>query len=205
MDATMTTAAPRPVGLPISNGKLAIWVFLGTEIMFFTGLIGAYIVLRMSNAAIWPSHHQVLSEPIGAFNTFVLICSSVTVVLAHRAAERRQSARSFWLLGVTFLLGCVFLGVKAFEYHEKWIHDLTPWTVSQAHPDWQLWSATYFVLTGFHALHVLAGLFAWAWLMLVAMTFGWKLRHAGFIENAGIYWHFVDIVWIFLFPLLYLM
>lgn len=193
------------MGLPIPNGKLAMWVFLGTEIMFFTGLIGAYIVLRMANSAIWPAHEEVLSEPIGAFNTFVLICSSVTVVLAHQALVRGRNGKSIGLLMVTFLLGFVFLGVKAFEYHEKWTHGLVPWAVSDTHPGWQLWSATYFVMTGFHAIHVFAGLLAWGWLLLLGMTFGLRSRHANYIENAGIYWHFVDIVWIFLFPMLYLM
>jgi heme/copper-type cytochrome/quinol oxidase subunit 3 len=202
------TGIPTPskeMSLPISNGKLAIWVFLGTEIMFFTGLIGAYIVLRISQADQWPPHHEVLSEPIGAFNTFVLILSSVTVVLAHQALLRGRSGRSLALIGATILLGLVFLAVKGYEYYGKWEHDLVPWAISEEHPTWQLWSATYFMMTGFHALHVLVGIFAWLWLVLVAAVVGLKRRHAGFIENAGIYWHFVDIVWIFLFPMLYLM
>jgi cytochrome c oxidase subunit 3 len=196
---------PVSTALPVSNGKLAIWLFLGTEVMFFTGLIGAYIVLRISNLETWPSHHEVLHEPIGAFNTFVLICSSVTVVLAHQAILRGQRAKCWWLMAVTFLLGFVFLGVKAFEYAEKFQHHLLPWEISAEHPGWRLWSGTYFMMTGFHALHVLVGLIAWGWILVVGATFGLKDRHAHFIENAGIYWHFVDLVWIFLFPLLYLM
>lgn len=194
-----------PMGLPISNGKLAIWVFLGTEIMFFTGLIGAYIVLRIAHADLWPRHDEVLSEPIGAFNTFVLIVSSVTVVLAHQSLLRGRGGRALALIAATIVLGLVFLAVKGYEYHEKWQHHLVPWEISEFHPTWQLWSATYFMMTGFHALHVLAGIVVWLWLVVIAMLGGLTLRHAGFVENAGIYWHFVDIVWIFLFPMLYLM
>lgn len=196
---------PLGTALPVPNGKLGIWLFLGTEVMFFTGLIGAYLVLRMSNASRWPAHHEVLNEPIGAFNTFVLICSSVTVVLAHQAIQLGRYRRCLTLITLTLLLGCVFLGVKGFEYHEKWVHGLVPWQVSQEHPGWRMWSGTYFMMTGFHAIHVLVGLIAWAWVLLVGWTAGLRQQHEQFIENAGIYWHFVDLVWIFLFPLLYLM
>ena len=205
MHSGTSLAEPRPMGLPISDGKLAIWVFLGTEIMFFTGLIGAYIVLRVGNADLWPAHHEVLSEPIGAFNTFALICSSVTVVLALQAIRRGRRARCLGLIGGTFLLGFLFLGVKAYEYFEKWEHGLTPWAVARAHPDWKLWSSTYFMTTGFHALHVFAGLVAWGWILLAGLTVGPQACRASYVENAGIYWHFVDVVWIFLFPMLYLM
>lgn len=203
--ASSATVTPRVNKLPVSNGKLAIWLFLGTEVMFFTGLIGAYIVLRIANADVWPSHHEVLNEPIGAFNTFVLICSSVTVVLAHVAALQHRYSRALFLITITFFLGFVFLGVKAFEYYEKIHHGLLPWEISAEHPGWRLWSGTYFMMTGFHALHVLIGLIAWGWLILVGLAVGLRSHHAHFIENAGIYWHFVDLVWIFLFPMLYLM
>src|SRR5262245_14616097 len=100
-------------GLPIPNGKTIVWLFLSTEIMFFAGLIGRYVVLRFG-ARTWPRPHDVhLSEPIGAFNTFVLICSSVTVVLALEAAKMNKAGLAKLLTAITFLLGCVFLGVKA--------------------------------------------------------------------------------------------
>src|SRR6185295_9224266 len=112
--------------LPIPNGKTCLWLFLSTEIMFFAGLIGTYIVLRFGAIA-WPAPHDVhLSEPIGAFNTFVLICSSVTVVLALEAAKHNKaSSAKGWIL-LTFLLGSVFLGVKAYEYNAKFEHGLYP-------------------------------------------------------------------------------
>lgn len=114
--------------LPLSLGKLCLWLFLSTEIMFFAGLIGAYVVLRFgAPTGSWPTQHDVyLSEPIGAFNTFVLICSSLSIVLSLEAARKNQSgAAKKWLL-VTFVLGCVFLGVKAYEYKEKFAHGIFP-------------------------------------------------------------------------------
>src|SRR5688572_4469493 len=112
--------------LPIPNGKTCLWLFLSTEIMFFAGLIGTYIVLRFGAIA-WPSPHDVhLSEPIGAFNTFVLICSSVTVVLALEAAKHNETAKAKGYILLTFLLGSVFLGVKGYEYQQKFAHGIYP-------------------------------------------------------------------------------
>jgi cytochrome c oxidase subunit 3 len=322
--------------LPIPNGKTCMWLFLSTEIMFFAGLIGTYIVLRFGAIA-WPAPHDVhLSEPIGAFNTFVLICSSVTVVLALEAAKfNHTAAAKGWIL-LTFLLGSVFLGVKAYEYQQKFAHGIYPvkphglvhdkadifytaavrrrlgelrtqitssgaeistddqarlnivdelskmvdaaeaairdnpdapeegrikimelayliypphdhHTVAHAAaagavpadaafrlvafqqeasaagehdaghaqgyndrypwlrlpimiPGGPLWASTYFLLTGFHALHVLIGIIVFALLLFVTID----RTKANFVENIGLYWHFVDLVWIFLFPLLYL-
>jgi cytochrome c oxidase subunit 3 len=346
--------------LPIPNGKTCMWLFLSTEIMFFAGLIGTYIVLRFGAIA-WPAPHDVhLSEPIGAFNTFVLICSSVTVVLALEAAKFNHAAKAKGYILLTFLLGSVFLGVKAYEYQQKFAHGIYPmkphglvydkadihyaaavrkrlgelktlittgpgeWTfwdelfkvfglgetqittaegglteegnaririiddlsrlvddaemairnnpdapeegriklmelayliypphdhntvahaaevgavpvgpamrlvafqqnaaATEAHdaehaegyndkyswlrlpimiPGGPLWASTYFLLTGFHALHVLIGIIVFALLLLVTID----RSRANFVENIGLYWHFVDLVWIFLFPLLYL-
>src|SRR5262245_1668079 len=114
-------------GLPIPLGKTIVWLFLSTEIMFFAGLIGTYVVLRFGAPA-WPQTHEVhLSEPIGAFNTFVLICSSVTVVLALEAARSNKTGVAKLFTLITFLLGCVFLGVKAYEYSAKFSHGIYPW------------------------------------------------------------------------------
>ncbi len=313
--------------LPIPNGKAFMWLFLSTEIMFFAGLIGTYIVLRFG-ALTWPSTHDVhLAEIWGAANTFVLICSSVTIVLALEAAKSgNASTAKGWML-LTLLLGCVFLGIKMYEYNAKFSHGVYPQhphsqiyekpdiyyaqavrtrltalkagfenktdrteedtarigvvddilrkvdvaektlrdnpdspegrilifqlsdeiyprasihehRASPAHagggrsqfklvaleegtagghlaglndqyswlklpimiPGGNMWASTYFLLTGFHALHVVVGLIAFAILMTMTLD-----RHAaGVIENVGLYWHFVDLVWIFLFPLLYL-
>ncbi|MCA9176022.1 MAG: cytochrome c oxidase subunit 3 [Planctomycetales bacterium] len=114
--------------LPINNGKVCLWLFLSTEIMFFAGLIGTYIVLRFGvPAGTWPTPHDVhVSEPIGAFNTFVLIVSSATVVFALEAAKKNQAQKARSFLMATFILGCVFLGVKMVEYRSKFSHGITP-------------------------------------------------------------------------------
>jgi len=114
--------------LPLGRGKLCLWLFLSTEIMFFAGLIGTYIVLRFGvPAGTWPAPHDVhLQEYVGAFNTFVLICSSVTIVLALEASKQNNAGLAkFWMI-LTFALGCVFLGVKAYEYKEKFKHGIYP-------------------------------------------------------------------------------
>ncbi len=296
-------------GLPLSKGKLIMWLFLSTEIMFFAALLGSYVVLRFG-AAVWPKpHHVHLSEPIGAFNTFVLICSSVTIVLALEAARvNKVGLAKTWML-LTLLLGTLFLGIKAYEYQAKFSHGIYPWkprgliyerpdlyygsavrarlgepamidrlkelddtpadqlSTDQvaartrlqqvrkmvASPDQQafdlavvadqimplpaegaahaegggdghgghggglndvfpwlrlpivipggnMWASTYFLMTGFHAIHVLVGLIVFA----ILLSYRLDAKRAGMIENAGLYWHFVDLVWIFLFPLLYL-
>ena len=340
--------------LPLRNGKVCLWLFLSTEIMFFAGLIGTYIVLRFgAPAGSWPTPHDVhVKEWIGAFNTFVLICSSVSIVLALEASKsNKASLAKLWMI-VTFVLGSLFLGVKAYEYNSKFAHGIYPaqphsqvydradiyyvaalrarlkdlekeelsaedkelaakllslvrWTELQvaktndegailalsydiyplhryekyAHgqiesrqkqvaselasveasqqqldqktgeltpeekkqlaliidekgnllncqevlaeikkgdhglndqhhwlkmpiyiPSGNMWASTYFLLTGFHAIHVLVGLIAFA--LLLPLNLG--SQKEGLIENIGLYWHFVDLVWIFLFPLLYL-
>ena len=313
--------------LPISNGKTFMWLFLSTEIMFFSALIGTYIVLRFGAVA-WPSTHDVhLAEIWGATNTFILICSSVTIVLALESAKRdnASSARAWMVL--TLLLGSVFLGIKGIEYQAKFSHGIYPqhphsqiyekadiyyaqavrlrlnelkvelegtadrtseqddmlrtvddilrelnatevklrdnpdspdgridlmrladkiyprasvhehrpsehqeaaspsrftlaalaeegggdhlegWNDKEPWlklpimiPGGNMWASTYFLLTGFHALHVVVGLIAFV--ILISMTL--NRAAAGIVENLGLYWHFVDLVWIFLFPLLYL-
>ena len=360
-------------GLPMPNGKTCMWLFLSTEIMFFAGLIGTYIVLRFGAPA-WPLPHEVhLSEPIGAFNTFVLICSSVSVVLALEAARLNHVGRAKGWIAITLILGTVFLGVKAYEYQAKFAHGIYPQKphsliyekpdlayasrvrqsleahqlrLSQAEdpseeqleqlavtgtllrhvarpaelsaaqsgnqegqlildrlaiaimphgeqmeiekkllqkerttlqerrgaldaqlqplrderakikeqaggedrlkqldtqiaalnvdatevegrlnaitllegadqglnekyhwlhlpmviPGGNMWASTYFLLTGFHAIHVLVVLIVFALFLLIRLD----RERAPHIENIGLYWHFVDLVWIFLFPLLYL-
>ncbi|HEX4000776.1 MAG TPA: heme-copper oxidase subunit III [Pirellulales bacterium] len=288
-------------GLPLPNSKLIVWLFLSTEIMFFAALIGVFIVIRFGAPA-WPMAHEVfLSEPIGAFNTFVLICSSVTIVLALEAARANKAGLAKGLVALTLVLGSVFLGVKAFEYHHKFEHgiypmaprsriyeradlyygsavrerlsdaavqkeitklkgapssqlsesvreglaqldqlttvvqdpnatpkmlqekvadlalpppapgqmapegglnELFPWLkLPIVIPGGNMWASTYFLLTGFHALHVFIGLVIF---LLMVLFMRLDRDRAYVIENIGLYWHFVDLVWIFLFPLIYL-
>jgi cytochrome c oxidase subunit 3 len=304
------------MGLPLPNGKLALWIFLVTEITFFTALIGTYMLLRNgqpTNSTPWPSPHDVhLVEWIGALNTFVLICSSLTVVLCHwslhearkasdAAQKKALTSKAVLYLGITLALGLVFLGIKAYEYQQKIVHQILPGRIFElkndgtpvtykyvrhvkeqlehiekeggvndeakglcnslledinaskltpkevnarvvgvkndhikvrpcdmphkdseslkakgileadpnAHvsyliPYGNLWASCYFAMTGFHAIHVLGGIVVFG-IYLLAAAFGkFGPQNELAIELTGLYWHFVDIVWIFLFPLLYL-
>jgi cytochrome c oxidase subunit 3 len=284
----MTTAvhdepqAQSHMGLPLPNGKLAIWFFLVTEIMFFTALIGTYLILRngQPKTGEWPTPHAVhLIEWVGALNTFVLIVSSLTVVLAHHHLAKGNTTRALQFVAVTLVLGCVFLVVKYTEYKAKFEHDILPGHIGEnldaatgqlyferiraqlgekiqanhpmasecqdllskmtgkegvvsvtpkeigdqimvlnehseehGHPlnlspniKWgNMWASCYFAMTGFHALHVLGGIVAFGIVLVIALMGRFGVQHSLMLENLGLYWHFVDIVWIFLFPLLYL-
>ncbi len=185
--------APSATGIP--NGKLGMWLFLASEVMFFTGLIGAYLVLRMSNPA-WPGHEGHLNVAIGTANTLLLICSSTTIVLALAASAREAlPAVRRWLLA-TVVLGSGFLVIKGTEYSAKFAHHIVPSTNV-------FWSC-YFVLTGFHAAHVLGGILLNLWVLSYTASAARWAMYRQRLELAGLYWHFVDIVWIFLFPMLYL-
>jgi cytochrome c oxidase subunit III len=286
------------MGVPIPNGKLGMWLFLGTEIMFFTAFIGTYIVLRLGSPG-WPSDPAVTHIVVyaGAINTFVLICSSVSVVLAHEAMLMRQFKRATNWVIITFVLACVFLGIKSYEYYGKFDHDILPGHVAeseqqaldkmvreldaasglpqlkqqveklknrlaltksdsiqgqidklapieaayrplrekakdgaiglheaeeelaklqQSHPQFSkvhaphvilygnIFASTYFLMTGFHALHVIIGMLMFGIVIALGMKGTLGSQHALMVENFGLYWHFVDLVWIFLFPLIYI-
>ena len=196
MTMAHAVASPAPTSTGVPNGKLGMWFFLASEIMFFTGLIGAYVILRLSHPS-WPGPEGHLSVPMGTTNTLILICSSTTIVLAPAASEQGAIARvRKWLLA-TIVLGSCFLVIKGFEYAAKFHHHIAPST--------NLFWSCYFALTGFHALHVIGGIiFNLVVLGTTSSDAVWQPRRHR-LELAGIYWHFVDIVWIFLFPLLYLL
>ncbi len=186
--------AATATGIP--NGKLGMWVFLASEVMFFTGLIGAYLVLRMGHPS-WPGPEGHLSVPLGTLNTLFLIASSVTIVMALAASTRDAMAPARAWLTATILLGALFLIVKGVEYSAKLTHEILPSTNV-------FWSC-YYTLTGFHALHVLGGIVFNLWVLSRTLRPSLWQIHRHRLELAGLYWHFVDIVWIFLFPLLYLL
>ena len=316
------------MGLPIPNSKLAMWLFLGTEIMFFTAFIGTFIVFRLGCGPLWPGQDQTHIEIwAGGINTFVLIVSSYFVVVAHEAMSQRNFPKARQFLWFTFAFSCIFLGIKSVEYWGKYQHSLIPGWVAETdaqaidkaarelnevtystlvslapkdatapgsaptlqtlsaavaaeHP-WaaklagetiefrehvranvkfdipvarfvqeraklrpgetldpltlpavkekitelkaneefgsyvssgvydphpipygNLFASTYFLMTGFHALHVVVGMI----LFLIVLAQGPRISSAwsDYVENSGLYWHFVDLVWIFLFPLLYI-
>ena len=198
---------------------LGMWIFLITEIMFFGGLFLAYIVYRTMYPDAWIAGSNQLNVPLGALNTTVLICSSLTMALAVRAAQVGSRRGQIVNLVLTILLGSTFLVVKYFEYAAKFHHGLVPgvlWNPMHDMPDGtvqalalpggaQLFFSLYFIMTGIHAAHMVVGI----GLMLVILAMAWRGRfgpdYYGPVEVSGLYWHFVDIVWIFLFPLLYLL
>jgi heme/copper-type cytochrome/quinol oxidase subunit 3 len=175
-------------------GKIGIWWFLASEIMVFGGLIGSYILSRIA-AGGWTAERAHVNTRIAILNTIVLVTSSFTVVKAHAAAESDDRSRTRRFMLATVLLGCTFLCVKGFEYSREIEHGFTPAT--------GLFWSFYYTMTGLHGLHVLAGIILNFTLFLAAGGAGWqRTKHR--VEYAGLYWHFVDVVWIFLFPLLYL-
>ena len=188
---------------------LGMWAFLAQEIMFFGGAFSAYVAYRTlyPDAFAHASHH--LDVRLGMFNTAVLIASSLTMALAVYAAQtgRRGWTIAAWL-GLTMGLGATFLGVKAYEYAHKFHEGLVPGPAftyaGPEAPQAQLFFSMYFVLTGLHALHMVIGIGLLAWLVREALRGRYGATYHTPIENTGLYWHFVDIVWIFLFPLLYL-
>jgi len=178
----------------IATGKVGVWWFLASEIMVFGGLIASYVVVRLGGAG-WSQEAAHLNFTLGLINTFVLLTSSLTMVLAFAAVEDKDPKKLRAALGFTILLGLIFLVIKAFEYAGEIRAGFTP----SAGIFWSF----YYGMTGLHALHVLAGIVVNA--VLLAEALGDILKpNEHRVELAGLYWHFVDIVWIFLFPLLYL-
>src|SRR5262249_33927175 len=187
---------------------VGMWAFLVNEVMFFGGLFTTYTVYRMlyPHAFHDGSHH--LDITLGATNTAVLIASSLTMALAVWSAEHgRRGPLMAWLVA-TVVLGSVFIGIKGIEYHEKWVDHLVPGPGFVWHGEdgghVQIFFSLYFAMTGFHALHMIIGFGLLAWLFRDARRGRFGPTYYAPVEVVGLYWHFVDIVWIFLFPLLYL-
>jgi cytochrome c oxidase subunit III len=196
MEIPYTTEVRPDTGL--TNPKLGIWLFLASEVMLFGSLFSSYALLR-SGAASWPHQADVLSVPLATLNTIILISSSGTMVMAWAALKSGSLARFRLYMGLTILGGGGFMVVKAFEYSEKFSHHLYPLTNN--------FLGLYFTLTGLHAIHVLVGMVvnAYLWGPGAAMWRNEPRRFTNRVEVAGLYWHFVDVVWIFLFPVLYLL
>jgi len=191
------TVAPRP-DTGLNNGKLGIWLFLASEVMLFGALFASYIMLR-TGAASWPQGRELLNVPLATVNTVVLITSSVTMVMAWASLMRGSLGRFRLYMGATVLLGMVFLAIKYFEYSAKFHHHLYPST--------NTFLAIYFTLTGLHALHVIGGMVVNSYFLGPGSRL-WRTNPRWFtnrVEHAGLFWHFVDLVWIFLFPVLYLL
>jgi cytochrome c oxidase subunit 3 len=210
--------------------NFAMWLFLLTEIMFFGGLFTAYLIMRnWYYPAFVEASHQ-LNIGWGTANTGVLIVSSFTMAMGVWSAEMRKKGLLILFLSLTFILGLAFLGIKSIEYSEKWekhhvpglnwsdasflnpasdpeVHKLYPQDKPLA-PDMasktEMYFFLYFAMTGMHALHMIIGISILGFMLVRARAGAYTTGHVTYVENFGLYWHFVDIVWIFLFPLLYL-
>jgi cytochrome c oxidase subunit III len=187
--------------------RLGMWLFLATEVLFFGALFAVYLVYRAAYPDTFAAASSHLDVWRGTINTVILLTSSLTMALAVHAAETRGRRRMVLMMGATALLAILFLGIKATEYYTEFEEQLIPgliflWEgpdVLQA----RLFFSLYFIMTGLHAVHMIIGLAVLAAMML----YGWRGGYAVDtmpVERFGLYWHFVDIVWIFLFPLLYL-
>lgn len=197
MDMIPYTVKPR-ADTGVFNAKLGIWLFLASEVMLFGALFSTYIILRMGSLH-WPFGADELSVPIGTFNTAVLITSSITMVFAWSSLKQNNWKRHKLFLALTIACACLFLVVKGFEYNAKFEHHHFPSTST--------FFAIYFTLTGLHALHIIGGIVVLSYFYFPGQKM-WKTdpeRFTNRIEIVGLYWHFVDLVWIFLFPVLYLL
>jgi cytochrome c oxidase subunit 3 len=190
------------------SASLGMWIFLATEVMFFGGMFLGYAVYRSAYSAAYAEASRHLDVLLGGINTAVLLCSSLTMALAVHAAQLGGRRTVVVFLIATILLGSVFLGIKSWEYYHKYEEHFIPGPhfefpgPNSGHA--QIFFSFYFVMTGMHALHMIIGI----GIMLVMIVLTWRRRFSAEyyfpIEMTGLYWHFVDIVWVFLFPLLYL-
>ncbi len=189
-------------------GWLGMWIFLATEVMFFGGMFTGYAVYRLDYPDAFAQASRQLEVLLGATNTLVLICSSLTMAMAvHEAGKGGRKTLMGYLLA-TMALGVAFLGIKGLEYAHKFEHHLVPGQSfdfpAPFHRTAQIFFSFYFAMTGMHALHMVVGIGLLTALLIRASQNEFTPRHHAAVEITGLYWHFVDIVWIFLFPLLYL-
>lgn len=218
----MTAPVGREVGAGVYNEKLGMWVFLGSEVMFFTALIGSYIILRVATPGAFAAPGTVLNVPITALNTFLLICSSVTMVKAFAAAHDGKLQAMKGYLAATALIGATFVGVQVFEYthliHQGFLPSgLRPGShlaeLAEAGAlglgaadatAGGLYGSAFYTMTGFHGFHVTCGVICMTYVTIKAFRGGYSQSDHRGIEVLGLYWHFVDLVWIILFTIVYL-
>ena len=191
-------------------GSIGMWVFLVQEIMFFGGLFLAYSIFRAKFPEAFAAASNHLNWRLGGINTVVLIVSSLTMALAVYYAQVGKRRPQVWFLTVTLLLGATFLVIKGFEYAEKFRDNLFPgpsfhWTGNGDPNQVQIFFWIYFAMTGLHALHMIIGIGIISYLIFYARRGRFTPEYHAPVEISGLYWHFVDIIWIFLFPLLYLL
>ncbi|MCA9666276.1 MAG: cytochrome c oxidase subunit 3 family protein [Myxococcales bacterium] len=190
-----------------SASKLGMWLFLAQEVLFFGGIFVAYGVLRFLYPETFLAAHAYLDVKMGAINTVILITSSLTMALGVRAAQTNNQKQTVLMLALTILFACGFLVVKYFEYSHK-IHvglvTARSFSATGIAGSPHIFFSLYFAMTGLHGLHVLVGIIVLAWILMRARRGDFSSAYFTPVENAGLYWHLVDLIWIFLFPLLYL-
>lgn len=187
-----------------SPGKIGMWLFLGTDAMSFSGLLLAYGILRAQMSDNWPNPVEALGGVgLSGFMTFWLICSSVSMVMAIDACKLRNRQKILFWLGLTVLGGAGFLGMQIYEYSHL-MHDMGMTFNNYAHGN-NLFSATFFSITGFHGLHVLSGTLYLAYMFKLALDGRFDNGDYNLLEIAGLFWHFVDLVWILVFTFVYLL
>ncbi|HYL64053.1 MAG TPA: cytochrome c oxidase subunit 3 family protein [Candidatus Methylomirabilis sp.] len=194
------------------SATLGMWIFLSTEVLFFGGMFLTYTINRHAYPTIFAEASTTLSLKLGTINTLVLIASSFTMAMTVWSAQVGKKKLIPLFLILTLLLGCVFLGIKGIEYHDKYVEHHIPGLPFQFEPGSdvatnahaQLFFSLYFAMTGLHALHMVVGVGLLCWLLKEALKGRFTPGYNTPVENIGLYWHFVDIVWIYLYPLLYL-
>ncbi len=225
--AAMPHGADHPIqgGVGVYTQKLGMWIFLCSEVMFFTALIGSYIILRWGSVEVWPRPADILNIPLTAINTFILICSSVSMVKAFAAITHGdQKGLRLWLV-LTCIGGAFFVGVQAFEYWKLSHEGFLPMGLKEGSEFFQraleghiagaaggtitpeaanLFGSTFYTMTGFHGFHVTCGVVCMIWVTIKAFRGGYTQTSYYGVEVVGLYWHFVDLVWIILFTIVYL-
>jgi cytochrome c oxidase subunit III len=194
------------------SATLGMWIFLSTEVLFFGGLFLNYTINRHAYPLVFAEASRTLSLKLGTINTLVLIASSFTMAMAVWCAETGKKKFIPVFLVLTLILGSVFLGIKGIEYHDKYVEHHIPGLPFQLEPGSdvatnahaELFFSLYFGMTGLHALHMVVGVGLLCWLLKESLKGRFTPEYNTPVENIGLYWHFVDIVWIYLFPLLYL-
>lgn len=190
------------------TAKFGMWIFLVTELLLFGGLFISYTVFRFYFSQVFAESSRSLNALIGTINTAILIVSSVGVAIAVHGAQTGKRKQLLYGLAAAIILGTAFLGLKAYEYYEHYLHHDFPglafdYTVPHA-LEKQVFFFLYFAMTGLHAIHLTVGICIVAVVLFMAYRGGFSKDYYAPIENAGLYWHFVDVVWIFLYPLFYL-
>jgi heme/copper-type cytochrome/quinol oxidase subunit 3 len=218
MAGAMSPPFPAERGIEVYNKKLGMWIFLASEVMFFAALIGSYVILRFGATGEWAKPGIVLSIQITAFNTFLLICSSVSMVKAYAAIQDGfPDKMKFWLL-MTILGGAAFVGIQVYEYIHLIEHGFVPSGFTEGShlaelvengtlpaATMGLYGSTFYTMTGFHGFHVTCGVISMLYLYLFkALPGKYTSQDFAGIEVVGLYWHFVDLVWIILFTIVYL-